>query len=227
MKTLKALFTPKTLWFPAALFCAAALSAQSPRAVIQEVRGTVEIKRPGASAWAPAAAGQELSQDTHISTGFKSSALIRLGNSTLTVQPLTRLSLAEIRAADAGRVSVQLQAGRIRADVKPPAEGPVQFTVRSPTATASVRGTVFEFDTVNLTVDEGTVGFSGPDGAVVYVRAGQSSSPDPITGRAAAPVGTAEAQAAPLPAGTETIAVSVDVIPGPASSEVRIGVSWD
>ncbi|MDR1308114.1 MAG: FecR family protein [Treponema sp.] len=233
MKTLKT-SALKTRWL-AAVFCVltglagpAALSAQSSRALIQEVRGTVELKRPGASAWVPAAPGQELTGDTQISTGFKSSALIRLGNSTLTVQPLTRLSLTEIRAAeDAERVNISLQAGRIRADVKPPAERPVQFTVRSPTATASVRGTLFEFDTVNLTVDEGTVGFSGADSTVVYVRAGQSGSPDPVTGRIAAPVETAAAQAAPPPAGVETTAIPAGVIPGASSSEIRIGISWD
>jgi hypothetical protein len=75
--------------------------------------------------------------------------------------------------------------------------------VRSPTATASVRGTVFEFDTVNLRVAEGTVSFSGADRTAVYVAAGQSSSPDPVSGRAAAPVETAAALTPPPPAGAE------------------------
>ncbi|MDR2663210.1 MAG: FecR family protein [Treponema sp.] len=226
---MKTLFLSKTAWL-AVLFCVLALSglsAQSSRSVIREVRGTVEIKRPGSSAWAPAAPGQELTGDTQISTGFKSSALISLGNSTLTVQPLTRLSLEEIRAAaEAEQVNVRLQAGRIRVNVKPPAEGTVNFTVRSPTATASVRGTAFEFDTVNLRVDEGTVRFSGGGAVTVYVRAGETGAPDPVTGKTAAPVETAAALAPPPPAGVEDIGVSAAAAV-PSAADLDIGITWE
>jgi hypothetical protein len=201
------------------------LYAQNPRAVIEEVRGTVEIKAPGSSVWEAALPGRELTRDTQVSTGFKSSALVRLGNSTLLVKPLTRLSLGEIQAAaDAERVDVQLSAGRIRANVTPPSNQPVNFTVRSPSATASVRGTVFEFDTQNLTVDEGSVQFSGADNTAVYVQAGQSSSPDPVSGKAAAPVETASAQTPPLPAGVEDLSVPADVIV--PTVEFRVGLQW-
>ena len=55
-----------------------------------------------------------LSEDTIISTGFKSSALIRAGSSVITVRPLTRLALAEIiSAAGTENINVNLQAGRI------------------------------------------------------------------------------------------------------------------
>ncbi|MDR1058228.1 MAG: FecR family protein, partial [Treponema sp.] len=177
---------------------------QSPRAVIRELRGTVETKAPGASAWRVAAVGEELEKETMVSTGFKSEAVLDLGNSTLRVRPLTRLSLEELAgAANSDRIGIQLRTGRIRADVKPPAGGKVDFRVQSPIATASVRGTVFDFDTVNLSVAEGTVSFAGVDNTVVYVAAGQSSSPDPLSGRTAAPVEAAVAGAPPPPAGVE------------------------
>jgi hypothetical protein len=210
---------------------AALLWAQSPRASIQSLQGTVEIQAPGSAVWQPAVPGQELEQETLVSTGFKSAALIRVGNSTIQVRPLTRLSLREIRAAAEGEsVEVQLRVGRIRADVKPPAEGRlVNFNVRSPIATASVRGTVFEFDTVNLAVNEGTVSFSGADNTAVYVAAGQSSSPDPLSGRAAPPVETAAARTPPPPAGVETVAApSSPVVSGPAAqAPVGIAINWD
>jgi hypothetical protein len=205
--------------------------AQSPRAVIRELRGTVETKAPGASAWRTAAVGQELEPETLVSTGFKSEAILDLRGSTLQVRPLTRLSLGELEAAaDADRIGIQLRSGRIRADVKPPAGGKVEFTVRSPIATASVRGTVFDFDTVNLSVEEGTVSFAGADNTAVYVAAGQSSSPDPASGRASAPIETAAAQTPPPPAGVEEVAAPppAAVIPGPASEAlVNVGIRWE
>ncbi|MDR1278843.1 MAG: FecR family protein [Treponema sp.] len=203
--------------------------AQSPQAIIRELRGTVEVKAPGSSVWQTAVIGQELEQATLVSTGFKSAALIRLGESTLSVQPLTRLSLEEIVAmANTDRINISLRAGRIRVNVKPPVGGTTEFRVRSPIATASVRGTVFDFDTVNLRVAEGTVSFSGADNTAVYVAAGQSSSPDPVSGKTAAPVETAAASAPPPPAGVEEVAAPPPaVIPvAPPEAPVNVGVQW-
>lgn len=204
------------------------LCAQSPRAVIRSLQGTVEIKAPGSPVWQAAVPGQELERETLVSTGFKSGALIDIGGSVLQVQPLTRLSLRDIQAAaNTDKIDIQLRAGRIRADVKPPVDGKVEFTVRSPIATASVRGTIFDFDTVNLRVAEGTVSFSGADNTAVYVTAGQSSSPDP-SGRTAAPVETAAAQTPPPPAGMEAVAAPPPALmPGPAEAPVNIGTRWE
>jgi hypothetical protein len=133
-----------------------ALAAQEgteTRALLREIRGTVEVKEPGATDWKPGQRGQTLERRTMISTGFKSGALIEIGNSTLNVQPLTRLSLEELAAADKNeQVNLSLRTGRIRANVKPPVGGSLEFTVKSPTATASVRGTVFELNGVELRV---------------------------------------------------------------------------
>jgi hypothetical protein len=195
----------KTLVMAVMLTMGAGLWAQSPRALVRNVQGTVEVKAPGAAAWRPAVPGQELEEETLVSTGFRSFALLEIGSSTITVRPLTRLSLREIRSGAADRVDIQLTVGRVRAEVKPPAGGSVNFTVRGPSVTASVRGTVFEFDTVNLTVDEGTVAFSGADNTAVYVAAGEASAPDPVSGRTAAPVEIGAARSAPPLAGAETL----------------------
>jgi hypothetical protein len=211
------------------LTAAGTAGAQSPRAVIRELRGTVEVKAPGSPGWQAAAVGQELERDTLVSTGVRSMALIGLGESTLQVRPLTRLSLGEIiAAADTDRVELHLRAGRIRVDVKPPPQGKVDFTVRSPVATASVRGTAFDFDTVNLRVEEGTVSFSGADNTAVYVAARQSSALDPGSGKTTAPVETAAALTPPSPAGVEEVAVSPPaVIPAPMpEAPVNVGVQW-
>jgi hypothetical protein len=74
--------------------------------------------------------------------------------------------------------------------------------VQSPSATASVRGTDFEFDTVNLRVYEGTVALRGNDGMAVSVPAGTVSQVDSY-GRASDPVETGrQSLTPPAPVGT-------------------------
>jgi ferric-dicitrate binding protein FerR (iron transport regulator) len=198
-----------------AVLFAMSAAAWGQDAVIREIRGTVEIKAPGASEWVPARPGTVLAKDASISTGFRSTALVVLGNSTLTVRPLTRLRLDELAEAQ-GReqVSLNLQTGRVRAEVTPPSGGKTDFTVRSPSATASVRGTIFEFDGINLSVIDSTVRLSGPNGRSVLVDAGGTSFINEATGQAAAPLEIAAAVLTPeLPHGSESgAAITVEKI---------------
>jgi hypothetical protein len=86
-------------------------------------------------------------------------------------------------------VALYLETGRVRAEVKAPLDGNVDFSLHAPIVTASVRGTAFDFDGTNLNVDEGQVYFTGGDKIGVYVGAGHQSVSDPETGRT---VGAAE-----------------------------------
>jgi hypothetical protein len=150
--------------------------AQSAQAKFLEVTGTVEIKEAGSPDWKPAAPGDPIGKDTVVSTGFKSTALISLGNSNLAVRPLTRLTLEELeRQGGTERAALYLNTGRVRAEVTPPAGGKVDFTIKSPSITASVRGTAFEFDTKHLKVDKGSIRLSNAKGQRVYVGEGQRS----------------------------------------------------
>jgi hypothetical protein len=145
--------------------------------VIRELTGEVELKRSGASAFVPASSGDTVSSNTVVSTGFRSTAIIAIGSSVITVRPLTRLTLAEIQSLEnTENVNVNLQSGRVRVEVKPPAGTKTNLNVQSPSATASVRGTTFEMDTRNLMGIEGKVLLSGTSGAGVMVTGGNSSS---------------------------------------------------
>lgn len=208
----------------ALLLGAAALFAQE--AVIRETSGTVEIKAPGAAAWIPAVRGQAIGRNAVISTGFKSSALIAIGNSTLTVRPLTRLSLEELTRAETGeKVDLNLRAGRVRVNVKAPEGGRTSFTIRSPVATASVRGTAFDFNGIQLRVDEGRVHFTGGNGSGTYVGAGHLARTSVETGRTAGPGETAaEALAPALPAGVDSVPAAAPVIP--SAGDVEAGFEW-
>jgi hypothetical protein len=99
---------------------------------------------------------------------------------------------------NAENVSLNLDTGRIRVDVAPPAGQMTNFTVRSPNATASVRGTSFEFDTINLKVEEGRVIFSGNNGIPVIITEGGVSFVQ-ANNAAADPAGTIALSLAPPP----------------------------
>ncbi|MDR1024811.1 MAG: FecR family protein [Treponema sp.] len=213
-----------SLLFVMGVMSAALAGAQT--AQIRELRGTVEVKQPGTSAWETAAAGQVLEAATLISTGFKSAALLSIGNSSITVRALTSLSLEEIVAAqEQEQVTLNLRAGRIRANVKPPVGGQTSFTVRSPTATASVRGTIFDFDGVRLRVEEGRVYLAAPNAAGSYISGGHSAAAEEGTGKVAGAIETIREELSPaLPAGVDT--VPAGILPGPASANLDIWFDW-
>jgi len=152
--------------------------AQNTRAFIQEMSGTVELQTQGSTAWTPARLNETIRESTIISTGFRSTAVIAVGNTTLLVQPLTRISLEALANREQTEtVNLNLNSGRLRIDVKPPAGGQTNVSVQSPSTTASVRGTVFDLDTVSIRVQEGSVSFrsNSSNGNSVMVNTGQES----------------------------------------------------
>jgi hypothetical protein len=201
---------------------------QAGTGYIQDLAGTVELKAPGTAVWSAAQRGARIYKDTAISTGFKSTALIVVGNSTILVRALSRMTLADLQSSQGNEeVLLDLQAGRIRTEVRPPVGNRTSFVVRGPTATASVRGTSFDFDGVNLSVDEGSVHVTGGDGLGVYVGAGHGSISDPQTGRTTGPADlfwaelTLGSPAAARRTGAETAEGTVTIQFGPGSGWAR------
>jgi len=217
----------KKVFFVVLMVSIAVFNLYSQSGVIRELTGDVELKPAGASAFVQAKAGNEVAQDTIVSTGFKSTAIIVIGSNVITVRPLTRLSLAEIRSsAGTEDLSVNLQAGRVRVEVKPPAGTKANTTVQSPSATASVRGTIFDMDLFNLDTIDGVVDYQGSDGLSMPVAAGNSSE---VTGDGASkdPVEVASAALQPgSPVGTgaagETSSSSGSFVAG----EFELSLSW-
>ncbi|MDR3020801.1 MAG: FecR family protein [Treponema sp.] len=167
--------------------------------IIRELTGDVELKHAGSSIFVPAQAGAAVAQDTIISTGLRSTAIIAVGNTTIVVRPITRLSLAEIQSREnAESLNVSLQTGRVRVEVKPPAGTKANATVQTPSATASVRGTGFEMDNNSLTVTDGKVIFAGNNGFAQIVTAGYTSEVD-NTGSPSNPIQTAKETLMPSP----------------------------
>jgi len=99
------------------------------------------------SEWKALEQGLKLKQGTIISTGFKSSVVLKIGNSNFTIAPLTRITISKLIENDSNYdTEVKLATGKLKMDVKPVSAGKSsKFTVKSPVATASIRGTSGEF----------------------------------------------------------------------------------
>jgi hypothetical protein len=221
----------KFVLFIAAVSLGLGAFAQSGR--ITELAGTVELKPAGAAAFTAAKDGDPVERSTIVSTGFKSSAVIEVGSATIIVRPLTRLSLEEIAVReDTETVRMNLRAGRVRVDVNPPSGAKADFTVVSPTATASVRGTGFEMGTRSVQVNEGVVAYQGSRGAPALVYAGSENSVNITTGKAANSVDIIQTGLLPPPpSGTDTATPDLTPVAGtgtvPDSGLVGIGFGFD
>lgn len=135
------------------------------------VTGKVEYQEPQ-GAWKPLKEGDFIHSGSMISTGFKSEASIQLGASILSLKPLTRMTLTELsEKEDTVDTELYLEVGTIKAEVNSFNNKKNGFTVKSPVATASVRGTIFEFGEV-LSVSQGSVSFMSPIGQVRFAVVG-------------------------------------------------------
>jgi hypothetical protein len=219
MKNARVILFAATIMLLAGAMFPGSLSADAVSAVIRECIGDVEVKAAEGE-WVPAQPGMTLDSASLISTGFKSSAVLVIGNSSVLVRPLTRLSLDELLALGKNeQIGINLRVGRVHADVLPPDGGVIDFKVISPMVTASVRGTQFEFNAVNLMVQSGTVAFTGRDRATVYATAGKFASLD-RQGRSVLPVTVEERQLAQTEVGAAevsppTIHPASPVVAGP------------
>lgn len=124
----------------AILMCFIMFSTFALEGVIVDVLGKVE-KQSGNS-WVALKKGDKLFAGDVISTGFKSEAVLSIGESVVTVRALTRMTIEQLVEKNQNHVSsVYLDVGSISADIKPVENKRVGFTVKTPAVTASVRGT--------------------------------------------------------------------------------------
>ncbi|HON88622.1 MAG TPA: FecR domain-containing protein [Spirochaetia bacterium] len=166
-----------TMFLVVILTGAAAVFAQNKplQATISKLAGKVEVQLPGKD-WRAAKEGELLPKGTMISTGFKSSAVLTVNNSSILVKPVTRMKLEEIVQTQSGTsTQVYLSTGKLSVEVTPQQNQTTDFTVSSPTATASVRGTGFDFDGIMLIVHHGVVALQNVTGQTRQVTQQQAS----------------------------------------------------
>ena len=131
--------------------------------VVGSVSGQVEIMKPGSSSWEAVDTGESLPRNSTISTGFNSRVSLKVNEaSEVDLKPMTRLKIEEAVAQSGGDQTTRLfmGSGRIRANVKRNEGSSHMFQVRTPVATAAVRGTRFSLSPKNLEVHDGFVRFS-------------------------------------------------------------------
>ena len=177
-------------------------------AVFREVKGKVEYQAKG-DEWLPAKVGVEVPVGTTISTGFKSTAAIEVLGSVVFVKPLTRIVLEQLVRNPAGTTTnLTLLAGKVKAEVKPSsATATTDFNVKGPTATASVRGTGFEFDGESLLVNHGAVEFSNKYQISRSIQGGEFSSVGHGGASVSAPIPVKPAEKQVITAGGSTAEV--------------------
>ena len=129
-------------------------------AVVTKVSGKAEVLKNGT--WVALNEGSKLSQGDVIQTGFKSSLTLKIKESTVDVAALTRIKveqLAEQESVD--ETSLFVDTGKVYSEVNKSNNRRVGFVVRSPVATASVRGTGFDvkntFDGTEVDTGHGLV----------------------------------------------------------------------
>lgn len=146
-------------------------------ATITAVTGKVELRERAGGPWVAAEAGAVVPVGATISTSFNAGATVQVGESEVIVKALTRMSIEELVSENGvDRSAIHLPVGRVSANVRGGSGNRAEFRVRSPIATASVRGTSFDFDGVNLTVSEGIVVLANRFNETVVVAQGEQSS---------------------------------------------------
>lgn len=131
--------------------------------VVTFVKGKVEVKR--GNSWVALKVGDKVAQSEVINTGFQSEAKVKLMNNVLYLGPVTRVTLSTLSSSsDKDKVNVYLSTGTIRSKVNRTDTKRVSYTVRTPIAVASVRGTDFiNYGPTSVDCLEGTVGVTNTE----------------------------------------------------------------
>lgn len=123
------------------------------------IKGKVEVSKDNRDSWIPLKVGDQLSESDVISTGFQSEVKIEFSGSIMTLGAVTRITLEKLaESTSKDDVSLYLKTGVVRSKVTHPDEKRVSYTVKTPIAVASVRGTDFMVTADgHVTCNEGAV----------------------------------------------------------------------
>lgn len=124
---------------------AGALSAAT--ATIVQTTGTVTVQQYAGGPWVAAYSGVRLTEGSSLSTGYGAGVLVRIdpSGSVVRLNQFTTVSVSKLASSPTSLdTSVSLRSGSMRAVVKSTPQFRSRFSVRTPVATASVRGTIPE-----------------------------------------------------------------------------------
>jgi hypothetical protein len=116
------------------------VSASALEATVLSTKGKVEVQK--GNDWVAVKEGDTIQKGAIISTGFKSEAVLKVKESTFKLSPLTRITIEQLASTSTkDETQMYLDSGSVSFNVKKSENKRVGFKVRSPAATASVRGT--------------------------------------------------------------------------------------
>ena len=126
------------------------------------VKGEVEVSVDGGKTFSPWKEGMKLKKGDTVSTGFESSMNLAFSYGKLKVGQATQLRLDEfVDEQNIKRTQLYLNVGQVQAIIKKPANMRADFSVATPSAIASIRGSAMkvEYDKkkgATITALEGT-----------------------------------------------------------------------
>ncbi|MCR5291056.1 MAG: FecR domain-containing protein [Treponema sp.] len=162
-------------------------------ATVTSITGKVQIHN--GTEWVALHTGDTISKGAVISTGFKSEAQLNIQGSILTLGPLTRTTIEQLTSNTAkDETKLFIDCGVISATVNKKEGKRVDFKVRSPAATASVRGTDFTMTASGtLITHEGLVSKLPPEsGTAQVVESDEPTAFIPADGKSKATTSTKE-----------------------------------
>lgn len=139
--------------------------------------GKVELLDGGT--WISLQEGDIIEKGAVISTGFRSSAIISIKKSEFKLGPLTRITIEDlVSSQEDDTTQLFIDSGSIDANVNPDSGKRVGFKVRSPVATASVRGTIFNLNCAgDLRVERGAIAFGRAESKSAKVTNTEEKTP--------------------------------------------------
>ena len=148
----------KKQFFLLILIASLSFTIYAQTATVISVTGKAE-KLISPDTWQALSVGDVLSKGDTVSTSFKTELILKINNDTVTVSSLTRVTIQQLAStASKNETSLFISSGSIKASVNPTDNKREDFTVSSPVATASVRGTSFSFNAAGkLTTYSGMV----------------------------------------------------------------------
>jgi hypothetical protein len=153
-------------------------------ATLQQIKGDVSV-RPNGGSFKDASGNQQLRAGDDLATGPESEATITFPDgSTVYVRPFTQISVGALeKRRNSVLVRLNLEMGKIAAKVSKSETAAPDYSVKTPTATCSVRGTYFtvgydqNIQTTTVLVEEGEVQVTPENSSLqsITLRPGQQA----------------------------------------------------
>ncbi len=126
---------------------AASAPAQDKPAKVVSVSGRAQKLLPGQEKWKDLAAGDLLDRHTIIRTGLRSRVVLKFQDrAEVIIEDATKVGISEfLQTGQRVKAKLGLKYGSLHVDV-PKQNGPTDFSVSTPVATLSIRGTSGEID---------------------------------------------------------------------------------